>query len=382
MTAEKLYSILKYIDNLDTQLGLQKNLESVRDALSNLVSSPAQPQYQSTLASALESFTSAAAKLRESITPSQSSVIKEMGGEDFFDAEIADKVTRSVQLNAMTPSVARDFVQDLASKRSSFLAKVKGARQNLEALGVKESPLKADTADIAFLIPREIFGNHLGFFAKELAFISRLMEHYSEAITPERSPVELEQLSSSIPTVALLADVGVIAAVATVVNKFLEAWEKIEKIRKIRAELAEMGLKGTAVEELTDSITTTVEEVVEESTGLVMASYRGDGGRKGELENGVRQDTRRLFGQIERGLTVEFRAEPKKGAEGELQKTLQGISDLGRKIEFPAVTKEPLLLENGEVIEGELQSVKHSKKTTTHRTTTSTKKETAKDWKL
>jgi len=54
-------------------------------------------------------------------------------------------------------------------------------------------------------------------------------------------------LSSSIPTVAIAANVGIVAAIAAVVNKFLEAWEKIEKIRKIRADLNEMGMKGKLV---------------------------------------------------------------------------------------------------------------------------------------
>jgi hypothetical protein len=206
-----------------------------------------------------------------------------------------------------------------------------------------------------------------------------LIQHFAEAITGQTGPVELEQLSSSIPTVTLLANVAVIGAIATVVHKFLEAWEKIEKIRRMRAELAEMGLKGTAIGELTEQITITVDEVVEESTEIVIAHYKGDSARKSELENAVRQDTRRLFGQIERGLTIEFRAEPNKESDGELQKTLQDISDLGRQMEFPQIAKEPMLLENGQIIEGEI--AKHSKKTTTHRTTT-TKRDAAKEGKV
>jgi hypothetical protein len=346
--------------NAQAQVVKVLSLEAVRDALYNLVSSPAQPQYQETLATALTTLTDAAAKLAESITPSQASMIKQMGGEDFFDPQIADKVKTSIQSNAMTPSVARDFVQDLATRRSSFLSTVRSTRKNLGALGIRESALKPDSADIAFLIPRDIFKNHLSDFAKELTFISRLIQHFAEAITGQTGPVELEQLSSSIPTVTLLANVAVIGAIATVVHKFLEAWEKIEKIRRMRAELAEMGLKGTAIGELTEQVTITVDEVVEESTEIVIAHYKGDSARKSELENAVRQDTRRLFGQIERGLTIEFRAEPNKESDGELQKTLQDISDLGRQMEFPQIAKEPMLLENGQIIEGEI--AKHSKK--------------------
>ena len=69
MTVERLSSILKFLDDLDTLLGLQTNLEAVKDALANLTSSPANPPYQSTLASALEAFSAAAKRLGEAIAP-------------------------------------------------------------------------------------------------------------------------------------------------------------------------------------------------------------------------------------------------------------------------------------------------------------------------
>jgi hypothetical protein len=53
MTAEKLYALLKFIEQLDNSLKLQKNLELIANALTNLASSPAAPQYQASLADAL-----------------------------------------------------------------------------------------------------------------------------------------------------------------------------------------------------------------------------------------------------------------------------------------------------------------------------------------
>ena len=134
MTSQRLYEILKFFDALDTKLNLQKTLESIRDALNNLVNQPAQPQLQNVLATNLASFEAAAGKLDDLITPSQFEAIDDMGGYDFFDPAIAENVKSSIQKNAMTPSVARDFVQDLATKRAAFLATVREARQSLEKL--------------------------------------------------------------------------------------------------------------------------------------------------------------------------------------------------------------------------------------------------------
>jgi hypothetical protein len=100
-------------------------------------------------------------------------------------------------------------------------------------------------------------------------------------------------------------------------------------------------------------------------------NYKGTPERKNELSNAIRQDTRRLFGQIERGLTIEFRAQPKADADEEDKKSLEVVSKLGRELHFPEVAKERMLLGSGEILEGEIHLVKTSKKTTTHKTTTS-----------
>jgi hypothetical protein len=373
MTSQKLYDILTFLDALDRNLKLQTNLEAIASALTNLVNQPATPQYQTSLANALAAFEEAAAQLEDLITPSQYATIEAMGGAEFFAPDIAEKVRTSVQKNAMTPSVAKDFVQEFSNRRAKFLKTVSSAISSLTQLNIKPSSLEPGTADLAFLIPREIFDNQLLQFAKELTFISRLLQHFSEAMTGEAEPVELDELSSSVPTVALVASAPVVGVIAFAVNKFLEAWEKIEKIRKLRAELADIGMKKTALDELTDQITTTVEEVVEETTATVFANYNGKPERKNELTNAIHSDTKRLFGQIERGLTVEFRAEPKKGGTPEEQKVLTDISELASKMQFPEIAKEPMLLSSGEIIEGNIQAVKHSKKTTTTRKTVSKK---------
>lgn len=244
---------------------------------------------------------------------------------------------------------------------------------------VSDSGLKPGATDVAFLILRDIFDNQLGPFAKELTFISRLVQDFAEAQTGETQPVTLEELSSSVPTVTLVADLAALSLLGTVIKKFLDAWEKIEKIRKVRAELAEMGMKGKALEELSEQVTTTVTEVVEESTELVMARYPGN--RKDELSNAIRRDTRRLFGQIERGLTVEFRSGPPPSKAGDNQKELQQVSNFAKELKFPRVGQEPLLLKSAEILEDPVEpEVVHrtSRKTTTH-TTASSKKEPPKD---
>lgn len=379
MTSQRLYGIVKYLDSLDQKLALQTTLETIRDTLASLVSSPGQPAAQTTLAAALATFSKGVANMGASITPSQEELIREIGGADFFDPTMAEKIQTSIQTNAMTPSVAQTFVQEFATKRATFLATIRGAKQAFEKLGIKEVDLKPGNADASFLIPKEIFDSELGLFARELKFITRLVEHFTEAQTGNIEPVILEQLSSSTPAVSIVANLAALGLLATVIKQFLEAWLKFEEIREVRAKVAKLGFTGPALKQFDDQITTSIEEVIEKSTELVIANYPGTPQRKNELANAIRKDTGHLFSQIERGLTVEFRAEPKADAEPDQKAKLEQIANVGKVLQFPKVKDEPLLLGTGAIPEdteeenGSVQVLKENTKTTTKKTITEKK---------
>jgi len=363
MTIEGFYETLKSAVELDVQLRLQASLEAIQDTLNNLVSSPAHPQQQSTLATALKTFTAAAKELGHALTPSEISSIAQAGGAEFFDPSIADKVKTAVATNAMTPSVARDFVHDLATRRAIYLATMKQTLSGMDNLGISGHQPASGVPNVAFVIPPDMFDNQLASFAKELGFINNLIQHFSEALTGEPEPVTLEALSSSLPTVTVAASPKVAEGLATAVSKFLDAWERAEKIRRIRQELIEVGLKKQTFEDLTDQITTTVGDVIEESIQTTLSAYNHDPARRQQLENALRQDTRRLFGQIERGLNIQFRASPVAGAADADRLALETVDRLSREMQFPKAAAEPMLLTRAQVLEGDFDSVSVPKKT-------------------
>jgi hypothetical protein len=373
MTIEKFYQTLTYLNRLDETLNLQQLLGNIRDNLNNLVASPAAPTHQSSLASSLTNFTSAVESLRATLTPADMAVIAEVGGEEFFDPLLATKVKESIEKNAMTPTVARDFVQDIASRRAKYLETIRSTIDGLTALGVKDVSLVAGTADMAFVIPRDLFKNHLGPFARELSFINRMIDHFSEAVLENPEPVKLEGLSSSTPTIGLEVGVKVIEAIASTVVMFLVAWEKVKKLRHVRSEVAELGLKNN-LHEFTEQIKTTVDDVVEESVKITLTNFKGDANRRNELETALRQDTLKLFGQIEKGLTIQFRAEPDDDAVETDKNALAAVAKMSRTMQFPEPEKGPLLLADGEDMDEDdpetiTASTRRIRRTTTTTTT-------------
>jgi len=372
MTTERFYETLSYIVELDKTLRLQAGIEAVSNNLTSLVQSPNQPPVQQQLATSLQALDTATASLREHLKPADIEAIQDVGGAEFFDPSLSDEIQASISANAMTPSVAGNFVQELANKRSKFLATVRQTIAGLDSLGIVGRVTEGGSADIAFVIPREIFDNKIKSLAKELIYINRLIAHISEATTGKVEEATLETLSSSTPTIGVRASIHVLSELATAVNGFLTAWKKVQEFRETRDKLTVLGLSGQALKEVDERITTVVEEVVETTTTTTIAHYKGAPERKHELENAIRQDTRRLFGQIERGLVVQFKAEPSEDEkDAATNKALANINSIGRSLVFPAISAAPLLLSAGNVIDDIeiVSSTTTTKKTTTKKTT-------------
>jgi hypothetical protein len=357
MTADKLLQTLKEIVNLDSSLNLQPTVEQIRDALVTLTGSPASAPHQTQLGNALQALQNASDSLRSTLTPSQIDAIASLGGDEFFAPGIAQQVKGVISANAMTPSVAKDFVQSLATRRSEFLKTVQSTLAGLEGLLAHRNERPRLPADISFLVPRQLFGNRLDEFTKELRFINLLIEHFSEAITGTPESPQLETLASSDPTVILNTAISVIGTLASAVAAFLAAWEKIDKMRRMRTELAEMAVSAKALDELTERVNSNIESVVEEvAAKAIAASPLSDTGRKTELHAFIRNDLRKLYIQIERGLVVEFRVDPaQEPDEPQAQTDFKSIESISNTIRFPKALEQPMLLSDGDILDPDTQ---------------------------
>jgi hypothetical protein len=363
-------------------LGIQTKLQAVASSLDALVQQPAHPPHQQNLASALTAFEHAVTKMTEQISPAAYALVRELDGERFFDPAMSAKVKQAIVGNAMTPSVARDYVRGLYTDRDAYLAVLNSINQGIRKLGIKGEDLPVGSAEMAFMIPRGIFSNDLGAFAKELGFINRLVRHVSEAINEQVQPVELGQISSSDPTITLAAAIGAMTLIGEAVNKFLDAWKKIEEIRDIRQKLAKLGIRDkTNLKALNEEITSTVNEVVEESTTLIMSQSQVEQGRRNELDGLIRKDLLQLFGQVERGLVVEVRVSPPTASSGESDPNFDRLKVLSQTMQFPPMTHEPVLVPSGDLLDdnGSATVISHRKKTSTKTSTTKKTSSKTKD---
>ena len=87
MTVEKFLETLKLVQSTDSKLQLQKYLETVSNTLVNLTNSPAEPSYQSTLATALADLKRAAAAIPGKLSVAELKAIASIQGAEYFDPQ-------------------------------------------------------------------------------------------------------------------------------------------------------------------------------------------------------------------------------------------------------------------------------------------------------
>jgi hypothetical protein len=378
MTSEKLLQTIKFLVDIDQLNTLQPTLDAIGSTLASLASAPAQPTYQESLAKQLDTLDSSVASMALELTPARVNAIEKIGAGGFFNPHIADEVRRAVSQNAMTPTVARDVVQRLASRRSSYITNLETTLQGLMELGIKETSPSAGTADLSFIVPRDLFDNDLGRLSAELRFINRLLRHYGEAITGETYIVRLEELSSSDPTIAVLATLELAEHIASTVSKLIELWKTISKWLDARNNLVELDLEGEALNQITEKATKRIESVIEETVEETITTTKYRGPRKNELRNALLIDTRVLYGQLERGLVVEVRAQPPTSPTEDETKSFNNINELNKIMVFPSRNPHPLflpsaipedLVNDDSVIEQTVVEKKRRTKTTTTEST-------------
>jgi hypothetical protein len=210
----------------------------------------------------------------------------------------------------MTPVVVRDQLQDFISRRQEFLGSMVKARDGMRSLGFQKQTVAPGEADLAFLIPRDLFGNQLGGLAKELAVINRIVRIFEEVSVAEPPEIEVREISSSEPTFVLGIPLPTILMIGALVQWGLAKWKTVEEIRKIRRESESLGLPKEIVSKFEDHIQSSIESAVAAKTIELIAMYKGEDARRNELQLGLTWAIESLMARIERGLTVEIRVLP------------------------------------------------------------------------
>lgn len=336
--------------NHDVQ-GIVDRLNSAAQALS---SNPTAIQYQNEFAAQLGALDATIPIMSEGFSAADLRLLADIGAEPFFRANMADDVRRLAQENAITPTVVHQYVANFSGQRAQYLEALRRLKQGFESLSISGLAVEPGTAEVGFILPRDLFANNLEGLISELGQVKLIIRALSELSTGSVDPIEVKRISTSDPLFVFGVPIVVVALFGKVVKWCLECWKEVEEIRRIRAD-AERSRKFSTqeIDEIFDrKIKEEINNGISRITENIMENQKIiDQKRRHELQNHLESALRSIFARIERGMIVEVHAErpiAPENAEQEIeyetdQKLYEDIIANTKGLQFPTPSGNPIL---------------------------------------
>ncbi len=309
MNVERLLEFIDEILGLENQYTVQRKLTNLDDAIGNVVNNPQDPDQQTSVRERLSELKQGLDTVNTDMTPAAWDYLTEAGYTWAFSPELAEKIEREMNNNAMTPAVVKQMVEKRVSERQSFLELITRASETLKALKFKPVDLEPGEAQLGFTIPRDLFHNNIAELSVELKQIDRAVGFFYEAVTGEREHLTLEQFSTTDPLILVGACAPVVLAVGSAIKYLLEQWKTVEEIRELRAKTkAAVAASDDQLKLFDDRLKQVVDEAIAARVKELVPAPKTE--RENEVAVGVAWALRYLMSRIERGMKVEVKFLP------------------------------------------------------------------------
>lgn len=353
MNAEHLKLVLQRLEHDDDEFGVQRSLVKLQSALQNVVNQPQDGPTQEAFSKALENSKKAVMSMTSSYSPALFADIEKVGGKPFFSNTMIDRISSQLSINAITPAVLLNDLNQIISERSAYIQHITGTIAGLEAFGIDDSSVGEAEAEIGFRIPRQLFENQLDGLIVELRAIRLILLAFSENTLGSPEPVEVRSISTSDPIFFFNLSVETVIAIGGAITWCLATWKQLEDIRKVRAETKKLGIHSDDETKafFDDKIAQRIDDAVADKVTELTASQSSDAGRGQEIRNALSIALKSLLGRIERGMTVEIRYLPppetdddnEDGETDPLKAARERLDEIAEQLFFPEANASPLV---------------------------------------
>lgn len=356
MNVERLHAIaLSVRADLD-QSGSVAATASLRDALRSSIASPQEPSYQEAVSTGLQNLLDALdAAPSNDFPPLFVEALEELGITEFVGAELAGQLRSIFERNQITPSVAADEVDAIATELSDLDAALTQLLASLAHFKLGSEDLDPGQAELGVLIPRPAVRDELKLLGSEFVELQRLLGPFLEIATGSRPPLTVRTISSSDFGVFLDMAPQAAAFVAVAVERLVALYKQLLEIRKLRQDLVDQGVPAERLDGIDDYANEHMAKGVEVVADKLLASREeASPGRDNELRIELKLSLNAIANRIDRGYNIDVRAEPEEreasddegdeapteGADGA---ALRRIVEISPKLRFINRSGEPIL---------------------------------------
>ena len=339
------FGLIDFLLQEELKYRIQERLTTLCGEVSNLASAPSDRTHQTQVAAALSALEAATKSLAESVLPAKTKRIAELGGNNYFSAEILKRVRQSFAQNALMPAVVQQHLHALAAERQTYLDVLQAAKNSLEELGIKVRPLTAGEAELGVVLPTTLFENELGQFQEELTILNGTVRLFYEISNQIPGSTEIRSISASDPTIFLVLNVTTILLIGVTVKWCIDIVRGTLDIKRIADAAQQAGVDAPVVKGIQDQISAKIERAVAEKVNSMLADFRGSEARRSELKPFLTSALEQMLQRIERGMTIELRFIPPSASEAteETKEGFDRLAEVSKSLVFPQVQGQPLL---------------------------------------
>jgi len=364
MRVGKLYAAIDLIADEFDEYEIEQKLTQLQSALNTSVSSPNEQNTQAFREKYAEIGETLKSCETNNATPTQRRIFDEIGATQYIGKGLWEKISTIIAENNITPASAFQEIVTINQKLHSFHKSVKTLNDEFGNLDLEYDDLKSGEAEIGIAIPPKIVKSNLHGLKEEIHEFDRAFKVFRELMGESVESSKIRSISSSDFQLFLESTPVVAAVIAATIERIVAIYKNLLEIKKLREDLAKQKVPKEATKGIEDHEKQVVHKELEElAKSLIEVNYKGDEGRKNELNNALKIGLVFLAGRIDHGVLVEVRvAEPEKpeGAEEaeegkkattkeikayEQQKQLaENINRQGRSLAELEREKKPILL--------------------------------------
>lgn len=313
MNVERLHRILLDIQQELTTTKQGNLIQQVETQLQNQVKQPQQPAHQTNFVKALENlYKQLEASKYNGFSPGWKQVINEITSEELLGKPLKQKFEGILSKNTITPAKALEDIKVINADFKLFQTAITNTLAGFKALGIEEEELEPGECELGYTIPREFVENKLSSFKKEVAELTFILNHISEAVEGEKQEYKVKTISSSDFLLYIVIGLQVADVLSKATERILNHYKQILEIKVLRNQLSEKGIPNNETEGINNFANKMMEDEIRKIATEVMKEHYTDGkpDRKNELENGVVFALNKLANRIDNGFNVEIRVEP------------------------------------------------------------------------
>jgi len=254
------------------------------------------------------------------VFPTRRKIFEDIGALPVIGGGLMERIEVVISENRVTPANAMVELKKISMEVTEYYKKIELIEKTFDQMEIEYDDLAQGEFEVGFSFPREVVGHTLQSLAEEFLEMDFALRTFQEIAGEGGGSPTVKTISASDWQVFLDSLPVTALCISAAIERVVALYKNNLEIRLIKKQLEEKNLPEAVTKPFQEHIEKTVKaEIKSIANQLVDEMYQGDKGRKNELKTGASQALRYIADRIDKGVIIEFHAEPLSEPEGKVE---------------------------------------------------------------